>query len=186
MSNPDVLIIGAGPTGLVTALWLVKQGISIRIVDKTNVDVTTSRALATQARTLELYRQLDIAEDVITRGHKIRATNVWSEGTHRGRIPIGDLGDSLTPYPFIYILSQDRHEKLLEERYGMYFNTSSMIRLTVVAARKDSRVLSDLEQRREKLLEIQTELEQLKKSAVSFSVRVHAHWNTTDAPSAPF
>ncbi|KAL4799412.1 FAD binding domain-containing protein [Aspergillus venezuelensis] len=116
MSSPDVLIVGAGPTGLVTALWLVMQGISIRIVDKANIDVTTSRALAIQARTLELYRQLDIAEDVISRGHKIRATNVWSEGTHRGRIPVGDLGESLTPYPFIYILSQDQHEKLLEER----------------------------------------------------------------------
>ncbi|KAL4939071.1 hypothetical protein BDV06DRAFT_214616 [Aspergillus oleicola] len=116
MSRPDVLIIGAGPTGLVSALWLVKQGVSIRIVDKANIDSTTSRALAIQARTLELYRQLDIAEDVISRGHKIRATNVWSEGTHRGRIPVGDMGESLTPYPFIYILSQDQHEKLLEER----------------------------------------------------------------------
>lgn len=114
--RPDVLIIGAGPSGLVTALWLVKQGISIRIVDKAKADVTTSRALAIQARTLELYRQLGIAEDVVSNGHKIAATNVWSEGTHRGRIPIGDIGSGLTPYPFIHIFPQDQHETLLEDR----------------------------------------------------------------------
>ncbi len=115
-SRPDVLIIGAGPSGLVTALWLVKQGISVRIIDKAEADVTTSRALAIQARTLELYRQLEIAEDVVSNGHKITATNVWSEGTHRGRIPIGDIGTGLTPYPFIHIFSQDQHERLLEDR----------------------------------------------------------------------
>ncbi|KAL4821099.1 FAD binding domain-containing protein [Aspergillus spinulosporus] len=115
-SNPDVLIIGAGPSGLVTALWLIKQGISIRIIDKAKADVSTSRALAIQARTLELYRQLDIAEEVVASGHKIRATNIWSEGTYRGHIPIGDIGTGLTPYPFIHIFSQDQHERLLENR----------------------------------------------------------------------
>ncbi|KAL2853884.1 FAD binding domain-containing protein [Aspergillus pseudoustus] len=116
MSRPDVLIVGAGPTGLVTALWLVRQGISIRIIDKAQADASTSRALAIQARTLELYRQLDIAEDVVAKGHKIQATNVWSEGSHRGHIPIGDIGSGLTPYPFIHIFSQDQHERLLEDR----------------------------------------------------------------------
>jgi NADPH-dependent 2,4-dienoyl-CoA reductase/sulfur reductase-like enzyme len=54
----DVLIIGAGPTGLVLALWLTKLGVKVRIVDKTAEPGTTSRALAVHARTLELYRQL--------------------------------------------------------------------------------------------------------------------------------
>jgi 2-polyprenyl-6-methoxyphenol hydroxylase-like FAD-dependent oxidoreductase len=59
MMHSDVLIIGAGPTGLVLALWLSKLGVKVRIVDKTAEPGTTSRALAVQARTLELYRQLD-------------------------------------------------------------------------------------------------------------------------------
>lgn len=119
-SNPDVLIIGAGPSGLVTALWLATHGISIRIIDKAKADVSTSRALAIQARTLELYRQLDIAEEVVANGHKVRATNIWSEGTYRGHIPIGDIGTGLTPYPFIHIFSQDQHERLLENRLASF------------------------------------------------------------------
>jgi len=57
----DVLIVGAGPTGLVLALWLTKLGVKVRIIDKTSEAGSTSRALAVQARTLELYGQLDLA-----------------------------------------------------------------------------------------------------------------------------
>ena len=51
MMHSDVLIIGAGPTGLVLALWLTKLGVKVRIVDKTVEPGTTSRALAVHART---------------------------------------------------------------------------------------------------------------------------------------
>jgi len=66
--STEVLIVGAGPTGLVLALWLRRQGVGVRIIDRTDVPGTTSRALAVQARTLELYRQLDLADAVVERG----------------------------------------------------------------------------------------------------------------------
>ena len=53
MSDCDVLVVGAGPTGLVLALWLTKLGARVRIIDKTAEPGTTSRALAIQARTLD-------------------------------------------------------------------------------------------------------------------------------------
>ena len=81
MTDSDVLIIGAGPTGLVLTLWLTKLGVKARIIDKAAEPGTTSRALAVQARTLELYRQLDLTDAVVKRGHKVPAVNLWVKGT---------------------------------------------------------------------------------------------------------
>src|ERR1700740_1916554 len=113
MEQSDVLIAGAGPTGLVLALWLTKAGTKVRIIDKTAEPGTTSRALAVQARTLELYRQLDLADAVVAKGHRVPATNLWVRGERKARISLNDMGKGLTPYPFMHIFPQDEHEKLL-------------------------------------------------------------------------
>jgi 2-polyprenyl-6-methoxyphenol hydroxylase-like FAD-dependent oxidoreductase len=116
MAQIDVLIVGAGPTGLVLALWLTKLGVKVRIVDKTAELGTTSRALAVQARTLELYRQLDIADAVIANGHQVPAVNLWVKGEQAARLAFEKIGVGLTPYPFLHIFPQDQHERLLIER----------------------------------------------------------------------
>jgi 2-polyprenyl-6-methoxyphenol hydroxylase-like FAD-dependent oxidoreductase len=113
MNQTDVLIVGAGPTGLVLALWLTKLGVKVRIVDRTTEPGTTSRALAVQARTLELYRQLDLADAVVAKGHRVPATNLWVKGERKARISLNDMGKGLTPYPFLHIFPQDEHEELL-------------------------------------------------------------------------
>jgi 2-polyprenyl-6-methoxyphenol hydroxylase-like FAD-dependent oxidoreductase len=112
----EVLIVGAGPTGLVLALWLTRLGISVRIIDKTAEPGTTSRALAVQARTLELYQQLDLAEAVIALGHKVPAANLWVKGAAAARLPFETIGSDLTRYSFLEIFPQDQHERLLIER----------------------------------------------------------------------
>jgi 2-polyprenyl-6-methoxyphenol hydroxylase-like FAD-dependent oxidoreductase len=116
MTQTDVLVVGAGPTGLVLALWLTKLGVKVRIVDKTAEAGTTSRALAVQARTLELYRQLDLTEAVIAGGHQVPAVNLWVKGEAAARVAFGSVGSDLTPYPFLHIFPQDEHERLLIER----------------------------------------------------------------------
>ena len=88
MKHSDILIVGAGPTGLVLALWLTKLGVKVRIVDKTAEPGTTSRALGVQARTLELYRQLDLTDAVVKRGHKVPAVNLWVKGEPATRLPL--------------------------------------------------------------------------------------------------
>jgi 2-polyprenyl-6-methoxyphenol hydroxylase-like FAD-dependent oxidoreductase len=116
MTQSDVLVVGAGPTGLVLALWLTKLGVKVRIVDKTAGPGTTSRALAVQARTLELYRQLDLADAVLAAGHRIPAVNLWVRGEAAARLAFETIGSGLTPYPFLKIFPQDQHERLLIER----------------------------------------------------------------------
>src|SRR6266550_2810536 len=120
MAQTDVLIIGAGPTGLVLALWLTNLGVKVRIIDKSVEAGTTSRALAVQARTLELYRQLDLTEAVVARGHRVRAVNLWVKGEAAARVPFESVGSGLTPYPFLHIFPQDQHEQLLIERLGRF------------------------------------------------------------------
>src|SRR5213592_4415514 len=120
MGQTNVLIIGAGPTGLVLGLWLTKLGVKVRIIDKTAEPGTTSRALAVQARTLELYRQLDLTEAVVARGHRVPAVNLWVKGGAAARVAFESVGSGLTPYPFLHIFPQDQHERLLIERLGAF------------------------------------------------------------------
>src|SRR5277367_3359294 len=112
-TDTQVLIIGAGPTGLVLVLWLKRLGVNVRIIDKTSEPGTTSRALAVHARTLEFYRQLGIADEVVERGLKFAAINLWARGVHRARVSFTDIGQGLSPFPFVLIFPQDEHERLL-------------------------------------------------------------------------
>src|SRR5215510_7556870 len=115
-ATPEVLIVGAGPTGLVLALWLVRLGVEVRIVDMTAEPGTTSRALAVQARTLEFYRQIGLADTVIASGREVSAANLWVAGRRVARAVFGDMGAGISPYPYAFIFPQDEHERLLIDR----------------------------------------------------------------------
>jgi 2-polyprenyl-6-methoxyphenol hydroxylase-like FAD-dependent oxidoreductase len=114
--NTDILIVGAGPTGLVLALWLTRLGVRVRIVDKTGEPGTTSRALAVQARTLELYRQIGLADAVVSDGRKMVAINLWTAGKQVAHVVFGNMGADLSPFPYALIYPQDEHERLLIDR----------------------------------------------------------------------
>jgi 2-polyprenyl-6-methoxyphenol hydroxylase-like FAD-dependent oxidoreductase len=115
-AESQVLIVGAGPTGLVLALWLSKLGVRVRVIDKAAASGTTSRALAVQARTLEFYQQIGLAQAVVERGHKVDTVNLWVKSARAARVPISAIGQGLSPFPFPLIFPQDEHELLLIER----------------------------------------------------------------------
>ena len=112
----DVLIVGAGPTGLVLALWLTRLGVRVRIIDKTAEPGTTSRALAVQARTLELYREIGLADAVVDRGRNVLAVNLWVAGKQVAHGVLGAMGEGISPFPYALIYPQDEHERLLIDR----------------------------------------------------------------------
>src|SRR6202171_3205791 len=114
--DTDVLIVGAGPTGLVLSLWLTRLGVRVRIIDKTAEPGTTSRAIAVQARTLELYNQIGLADAVVGRGREASAANLWVAGKKAGRAVLGDIGAGLSPFPYALVFPQDEHERLLVDR----------------------------------------------------------------------
>ncbi|KMW69222.1 3-(3-hydroxy-phenyl)propionate hydroxylase, partial [Blastomyces dermatitidis ATCC 18188] len=116
MTRIPVLIVGGGPSGLVLASWLRRQNVALRVIDKGEFRASDSRAIVMHARTLELYQKLGLADEVIADGKQMVAANLWVQGRHRVRLPIGEIGTRITPYPFLHVYPQDRHEKLLEEK----------------------------------------------------------------------
>jgi 2-polyprenyl-6-methoxyphenol hydroxylase-like FAD-dependent oxidoreductase len=111
-----VLIVGAGPTGLMLANQLGRRGIRAMIVDRHSGPAQQTRAMAVHARTLEIYSKLGIAERALALGKQGNAANMWAEGKRRARIPIGDIGKSLSPFPFVLMLGQDDNERIMGER----------------------------------------------------------------------
>lgn len=111
-----VLIVGAGPTGLVLAIWLRRKNIPFRIVDKSPKPGLTSRALAVQARTLEFYRMLGIEDEVVQAGIHAKQIILRRKGRAVATGQLGTIGLGQSPFPYVLFLSQDVHEKILVEK----------------------------------------------------------------------
>ena len=113
MNTPPVLIVGAGPTGLMLALRLARHGVDCRIIDKNSGPGQASRAMAVHARTLEFYQQLGFADELVSLGIKINAMHIHEGGEELVKLALGEIGEGLSPYPFVLSLPQDEHERFL-------------------------------------------------------------------------
>ena len=112
----DVLIVGAGPTGLMLANQLGRRGVRAMIIDRHAGPSLQTRALGVHARTLEIYAQLGIVKRALELGTPATGANIWANGRRTARVPVGETGRSVTPYPFILILGQDDNERIMGER----------------------------------------------------------------------
>jgi len=114
--DTDVLIVGAGPTGLMLANQLVRRGVRVEIIDRHSGPAQQSRALGVQARTLEIYAQLGIVERALELGKKGNGATMWAQGRRMAHVPLGDAGRTVTPYPYILVLGQDDNELIMGEK----------------------------------------------------------------------
>lgn len=114
--DTEVLIVGAGPTGLMTAIQLARRGVRVVIIDRHAGPARESRALGVHARTLEIYSHLGIAERAIELGKPGTGVDLWARGKKMAHVPFGEAGKELTAYPFVLVLGQDDNEKLLGEK----------------------------------------------------------------------
>ncbi len=108
----DVLIAGAGPTGLAMAAEAARFGLRYRIIDKASHGAQHSQALVVQARTLEQFERYHISQTAIERGRRLRRIRMYGEGT---RILEASFDEIPSNYPFVLFLPQTETERLLIE-----------------------------------------------------------------------
>src|SRR5438034_5595534 len=145
-TDTDVLVVGAGPTGLMLPNQLGRRGVPARIIDRTTAPSLQTRALGVQARTLEIYTYLGIVERALELGKRATGANIWVQGRRAARLPLGDIGRDLSPYPFLLILGQDDNERLLGDalcKQGMAVDWSTEL---VGLAQDTSHVKATLKQ----------------------------------------
>jgi 2-polyprenyl-6-methoxyphenol hydroxylase-like FAD-dependent oxidoreductase len=142
--DTDVLVVGAGPTGLMLANQLGRRGVRTSILDRHDGPARETRALGVQARTLEIYAHLGIVGRALELGKRATGGAMWARGRQAARIPLGDIGRDLSPYPYLLILGQDDNERILGEALrgrGMSVEWSTeLVGLTQEADRVVARV----------------------------------------------
>jgi 2-polyprenyl-6-methoxyphenol hydroxylase-like FAD-dependent oxidoreductase len=111
----DVLIIGAGPTGLSLAGQLVRHGVDFIVVEKNETITPYSKALGVQARTLEIFDQIGLAQEAVSRGTVADRARLIIDGEIRGELDFSNIGMGLSPFPFVLMLEQSKTEQLLYE-----------------------------------------------------------------------
>jgi 2-polyprenyl-6-methoxyphenol hydroxylase-like FAD-dependent oxidoreductase len=109
----DVLVVGAGPTGLMLANCLAKLGVDVVVVDGKAGPTLQSRALVVQARSMEIYDQLGLGDVVQAAAERAGSLAPGFRDRVVGRVPLGPLGEGVTPYPYLQVLEQSRNEEIL-------------------------------------------------------------------------
>src|SRR5215475_10480002 len=111
--NTDVIIIGAGPTGLSLACQLIRYGIDFVVVEKNETVTPFSKAIGVQARTLEIYDQIELAKPAIERGTITNRVRLLEGGEIRGEMHLANFGKDLSQFPFLLMLEQSKNEEML-------------------------------------------------------------------------
>src|SRR5687767_884179 len=114
----DVLIIGAGPTGLMAANQLKRFGVNFIIIDSKSGPTEQSRAIAVTARSLEIYEQMGIVDEVLTHGQHIDSFHFFTDGKERGKLEIGNIGEGYSDYKYLLGYEQSKNEELLFRNLG--------------------------------------------------------------------
>lgn len=113
MNHYDVIIIGAGPTGLMAANQLARFGINFLIIDSKDGPTDQSRAIVITARSMEIYQQLGISDTAIEEGRFILDFAIFVKGKEKATAHVGEFGNGLTDFSYLLAFEQSKNEQLL-------------------------------------------------------------------------
>jgi 2-polyprenyl-6-methoxyphenol hydroxylase-like FAD-dependent oxidoreductase len=127
----QVLVVGAGPTGLVLAAELLARGIRTRIIDQGDGVALQARAIGIHARTLEVLRMMGLDEQFLESGQVVRHMRFYSGGRCLTSLPFALSGSR---FGFMLNIPQDQTERLLRARVaelgGVVENRTELTGLT--------------------------------------------------------
>src|ERR1700744_1686234 len=128
-TQTKVLISGAGPSGLMMAAQLLRYGIQPIIIDSKQGPTTQSKALAVQARSLEIYRQMGLIDKVLADGKPSMGVSINMDGKRKASLSLNNIGVGQTPFPYVFVYQQSKNERLLLDYLTLnccpvYWNTS--------------------------------------------------------------
>jgi 2-polyprenyl-6-methoxyphenol hydroxylase-like FAD-dependent oxidoreductase len=109
----DVLVVGAGPVGLLLACELARRGTSFRLIDKLPAPTDESRAIVVHARSLEMMERVGTVDALIASGRRATAAEFHADGNRLGRIELRTVD---SPYPYSVSTAQTETERVLTER----------------------------------------------------------------------
>lgn len=111
--HTKVLVVGAGPSGLMMAAQLLRNGVQPIIIDSKQGPTNHSNALAVQARSLEIYRQLGIVDRALQDGKQAEGMALYQDGKEVAAISLTDVGNQRTLFPYVFLYQQNKNERLL-------------------------------------------------------------------------
>ncbi|HTR90284.1 MAG TPA: FAD-dependent monooxygenase [Trebonia sp.] len=111
-SAAAVVVVGAGPVGLVAAVELARRGVPVRIIDKLTAPTTESRAIAVHARSLEMFDRMGLAAELAASGVKATRMEMYAGGRHLAQVEFGQVDSA---FPFTVVTAQTETERILAE-----------------------------------------------------------------------
>ncbi|OBK15067.1 FAD-dependent monooxygenase [Mycobacterium asiaticum] len=110
--TPEVLVVGAGPVGLVAGCELARRGVSVRVIDKLARPTDQSRAIAVHARSLDMFDRMGIVDKLMSTGIKATAMQLYAGNRRLFRVPLGGVDGA---FPFTLTTAQTETEAVLDE-----------------------------------------------------------------------
>jgi 2-polyprenyl-6-methoxyphenol hydroxylase-like FAD-dependent oxidoreductase len=111
--HTSVLIVGAGPSGLMMAAQLLRYGIIPVIIDSKQGPTNQSKALLVQARSMEIYRQMGIADKVQQGGKPAGRLAFCEDGEEKVKLNINSISGADTAFPYLFVYPQSSNERVL-------------------------------------------------------------------------
>ena len=110
--NPTVIVVGAGPVGLVAGCEFARRGIAVRVIDKLAQPTDQSRAIAVHARSLDMLDRMGVVDELLATGIKATAMQLYAGGRKLFRVPLGEVDSA---FPFTLTTAQTETERVLRE-----------------------------------------------------------------------